>query len=190
MKLLKLDSLGRTIAGLLAPDDVPPRVGYVGQFTGNVEFTVNAGATGLVSHQNARIVKDSIVEVVSLSPAFVLRPRVKGFYLIHHQRRDFIYSASAVPYTVTLAPSVATAARGLDANVECTNECINGTLHDICTTHLTYGIYCNGTTDTISLSLWHSSTIARTFGSLSAQNSIAHTTVMFAGEEPHHAVIP
>jgi hypothetical protein len=184
MQYLKLDSQGRTVAG-----ELESTRGYVGQFAGNAPFTVNPGIAGLITHLRSNIVQHDVVEVVSLFPAFALRPRVRGYYYVHHQRTDYIYAPSLMNYTVTLSP-VGNTSNGIDSEIFDTSAVITGSEHDLCKTSLGYNIYCNGTSDIIQLQLSHTNSSAKEFGNISAQNSTCWTSVFYAGENLIHGVIP
>lgn len=184
MKYLKLDSQGRCVAG-----ELDSGVGYVGQFAGHYPITVNQNASGSITHLRSNIVKPNIVQVVSLYPEFVLRPQVEGFYFVHHQRLDYIYTASLMSYTVTLRPQGNTS-QGIDDEIQDASIVVTGGVHDICKTSIGFNIYCNGSTDLIQLKLSHTHSGSREFGKPSAANSICHTSLFFAGEYQIHGVIP
>lgn len=184
MQYLKLDSQGRTVAG-----ELESTRGYVGQFAGNLPFTVNPGTSGFITHLRSNIVQQDVVELVSLFPVFALRPRVRGYYYVHHQRTDYIYTPSLMNYTVTLSPAGNTS-HGLDSEIFDTSAVITGAVHDLCKTSIGFNIYCNGTTDIIQLQMSHSNLGAREFGRVTAQNSTCWTSVFYAGENLIHGVIP
>lgn len=183
------ETTNKRYAKPLESSDIPQelRRGLVGQWSGHVPITVTSGIPTQTNHATTLIAPPEGLAIVSLEP-FSVCPQFPGLFIVHHARTDYIYSALG-GYELKLFPDGG-ASRGIDGDILDVSEAAMKSSFDICKTALTFAINCNGSTDVIRLYIQHNASTSRNVGNASAQNSIVHTTIFYAGNNPTHGIIP
>lgn len=168
--------------------------GLVAQIVGNVPIAVPSNVWRSIAHQYVVVKPNENLAVIAVDPTvfteFVFKPTQPGFYLIHHQRRESIYAPTGSgTYTVSLR-ILATSDNGIvDEIANDTSAITGGSINDIARVSLTALVYLNGEDDEIKIQVKHDFTSTKTFGSITSENSKAHTTIMYAGSNPEHGYI-
>ncbi len=174
--------LKKEYVGDLSKEELPKVPWLVGQWCGAKPVSVPNGSSGVaIKHFTTLITPRADVAVFTLDP-FNVRPLVAGYYLVHHQRRDKIYSANVGGYECTLFIND-TLVTGVDADEVNDSDIARAYADaDRATLNLSAIVYCDGDTSEIELMLKHSHSGTRDFSSILADNGRAHTSIWYLGE--------
>lgn len=169
--------------------------GLVAQVVGHVPIaTMLTGEWYSIAHQDVVIKPNENLAVINVNELvfteFVFKPKLPGFYLIHHQRRESIYAPTTTgSYTVSLR-LLATSDNGIvDEIANETSAITGGAINDVARISLTAMVYLDGVDDEVKIQVRHNFTSLKTFGSIVSENSKAHTTIMYAGSNPEHGYV-
>lgn len=168
--------------------------GLVAQCVGHIPIAVPSNVWRSIAHTNVLIKPNPNLATIAVDEVvfteFEFKPTLPGFYLIHHQRRESIYAPTGSgTYNVSLR-ILATTSNGItDEIANDTSAITGGSINDIARISLTAMVYLNGVDDSIKIEVQHDYTSTKTFGSITSENSRAHTTIMYAGDNPQHGYI-
>lgn len=162
--------------------------GLVVQCAGNTMFGAPHDTWTDVTHEFRTINTSQALVRVELNP-FRVVPTLAGFYLVHHQRRDCLYSPSSVSYLTQLR-IVPELLQGVDENMYNEFDAIaSGVSYDISRNAITALVYCDGIDDAIRIQVKQLSGVTKQYGSIMALNSHAFTSITYVGENPTHGFI-